>query len=204
VRHSIVRVFLVLAEIKPLGFGTMKRFGKFGPSVRKHKRLDSASETGYRFPNVSLKRDSALRRTSRGGDESEDEPLATFNPLFPRANYFGVLATAGPGPINFIDVHPRAEATLPHSVTASVDGSFSGGRVCEMECILSRISDYSGRKSNHASSDTVQATKCAGRRIVTCGFKPDLRNFLRGQVCQRESARPQPQLLGIVEPATKF
>jgi len=36
--------------------------------------------------------------------------------LFPKGNYFGVLATAGPGPINFIDVHPRVEATLPHSV----------------------------------------------------------------------------------------
>jgi hypothetical protein len=50
--------------------------------------------------------------------------LATFNPLFPKGNYFGVLATTGPGPINFIDVHPHVEATFPHNVTASVDWIF--------------------------------------------------------------------------------
>src|SRR5216684_2222099 len=50
--------------------------------------------------------------------------FGTFNPLFPKGNYFGVLATAGPGPINFIDVHPRAETTLPQGVTVSVDWIF--------------------------------------------------------------------------------
>ena len=47
--------------------------------------------------------------------------LGTFNPLFPKENYFGVLATTGPGPINFIDVHSRIEGTFPHGVTASFD-----------------------------------------------------------------------------------
>jgi len=36
----------------------------------------------------------------------------------------GVLATTGPGPINFIDIHPRVEGTLPHDVTASFDWIF--------------------------------------------------------------------------------
>jgi len=35
-----------------------------------------------------------------------------------------VLATAGPGPINFIDIHPRAEVTLPRGVTVSADWIF--------------------------------------------------------------------------------
>jgi hypothetical protein len=34
-----------------------------------------------------------------------------FNPLFPEGNYFGFLATTGPGPINFMDIHPRVEGT---------------------------------------------------------------------------------------------
>jgi hypothetical protein len=44
--------------------------------------------------------------------------------LFPKGNYFGVIATTGPGPINFIDVHPHVETALPHNVTASVDWIF--------------------------------------------------------------------------------
>jgi hypothetical protein len=47
--------------------------------------------------------------------------LGTFNPLFPKGDYFGVLATTGPGPLNFIDVHPHVELALPHNVSASFD-----------------------------------------------------------------------------------
>ena len=55
------------------------------------------------------------------GDDPRTNTLGTFNPLFPKGNYFGVIATAGPGPLNFIDVHPHVELALPHNVTASVD-----------------------------------------------------------------------------------
>ena len=34
------------------------------------------------------------------------------------------IATAGPGPINFIDLHPHVETALPHGVTASLDWIF--------------------------------------------------------------------------------
>src|SRR5467141_3260010 len=44
--------------------------------------------------------------------------------LFPKGNYFGVIATAGPGPINFIDVHPHVETAFSHGVTASFDWIF--------------------------------------------------------------------------------
>ena len=55
------------------------------------------------------------------GDHPASSTLGTFNPLYPKGNYFGVLATTGPGPINFIDVHPRVELTLPHDVSVSAD-----------------------------------------------------------------------------------
>jgi hypothetical protein len=58
------------------------------------------------------------------GDNPNSKTLGTFNPLFPKGNYFGVLATTGPGPINFIDVHPHVETTLPHNVTVSADWIF--------------------------------------------------------------------------------
>jgi hypothetical protein len=47
--------------------------------------------------------------------------LGTFNPLFPIGNYFGILQDTGPGPINFIDVHPRIETVFPHGVSVLTD-----------------------------------------------------------------------------------
>jgi hypothetical protein len=47
--------------------------------------------------------------------------VGTFYPVFPIGNYFGVLADTGPGPVNFIDVHPRIQMQLPHSVSVSMD-----------------------------------------------------------------------------------
>jgi hypothetical protein len=47
--------------------------------------------------------------------------LGTFNPLFPLGNYFGILQDTGPGPVNFMDVHPRIETVFPHAVSALAD-----------------------------------------------------------------------------------
>ena len=82
-----------------------------------------ASETGYRFPKVPLKPRFSVKADISSGDHPRSNPnaLGTFNPLFPKGNYFGVLATTGPGPINFIDAHPRIEGTFSHSITASFD-----------------------------------------------------------------------------------
>src|SRR5260370_11801425 len=52
-------------------------------------------------------------------DDSSTNSLGTFNPLFPKGKFFGVIV-GGPGPINFIDVHPSIESALPHGVTASL------------------------------------------------------------------------------------
>jgi len=41
--------------------------------------------------------------------------------LFPIGNYFGVLADTGPGPVNFIDVYPKVQMQLSHSVSVSTD-----------------------------------------------------------------------------------
>jgi hypothetical protein len=126
VRHSIgARVSRPIAERNPgLDFDdeALWQFGTFGSA--NISAWTVGSETGYRFPNVPLKPRFSAKADISSGDDPRTNTLGTFNPLFPKGNYFGVLATAGPGPINFIDVHPRAEATLPHSVTASVDWIF--------------------------------------------------------------------------------
>ena len=82
-----------------------------------------ASETGYRLPTVVLKPRFSAKADISSGDHPKSDPntLGTFDALFPKGNYFGVLASTGPGPVNFIDFHPRVEGTLPHGVTASFD-----------------------------------------------------------------------------------
>ena len=98
------------------------QFGTFGSG--NIRAWTVASEAGYRFPTVRLKPRFSAKADISSGDNPSSRNLGTFNPLFPKGDYFGVLATTGPGPINFIDVHPHVETTFPHNVTASVEWIF--------------------------------------------------------------------------------
>src|SRR5207245_4436257 len=126
VRHSIgARLSRPIAQTKPgwdFDYETLWQFGSFGSA--NIRAWTVASETGYRFPTIPLKPRFSVKADISSGDDPRTNTLGTFNPLFPKGNYFGVIATAGPGPINFIDVHPHVETALPHSVTASVDWIF--------------------------------------------------------------------------------
>jgi hypothetical protein len=95
------------------------QFGTFGSG--NIQAWTVASEAGYRFPTVRLKPRFSAKADISSGDHPSSNTLGTFNPLFPKGNYFGVLATTGPGPINFIDVHPHVETAFPHDVTVSFD-----------------------------------------------------------------------------------
>lgn len=95
------------------------QFGTFGSA--NIEAWTVASETGYRIPTIPLKPRFSAKVDISSGDNPNSNTLGTFNPLFPKGNYFGVLATTGPGPINFIDVHPRVETSLPHDVSVSFD-----------------------------------------------------------------------------------
>jgi hypothetical protein len=67
------------------------------------------------------KNTSTWRLRPRSGDNPGTNTLGTFNALFPIGNYFGVIADTGPGPLNFIDVHPRVLTQWNHGVTVSTD-----------------------------------------------------------------------------------
>src|SRR6266700_243083 len=95
------------------------QFGTFGSDDIRAWTV--ASDHGYSLPNLPLKPRFSVKADISSGDDPRSNTLSTFNPLFPKGNYFGVLATAGPGPINFIDLHPHIETAFPHSVTASFD-----------------------------------------------------------------------------------
>jgi Alginate export len=126
VRHSIgARLSRPVAERNPgwdFDCEALWQLGSFGSASIRAWTI--ASETGYRITTVPLKPRFSAKADISSGDDPRTNTLGTFNPLFPKGNYFGVLATAGPGPINFIDVHPRVEATLPQGVTVSVDWIF--------------------------------------------------------------------------------
>jgi hypothetical protein len=95
------------------------QFGCFGAADIRAWTV--ATETGYRIPTVPLKPRFSAKADISSGDHPATNTLGTFNPLYPKGNYFGVLATTGPGPINFIDVHPHVEAFAPHNVSLSFD-----------------------------------------------------------------------------------
>jgi hypothetical protein len=126
VRHSLgARFSRPIATEHPgwdFDYEGLWQFGTFGSAGI--RAWTTSSETGYRFTTASLKPGLSLKADISSGDNPQRNNLATFNPLFPKGNYFAVLATTGPGPINFIDIHPHVEAALPHNVSASFDWIF--------------------------------------------------------------------------------
>ena len=123
VRHTLgARISRPVATERPgwdFDYEGLWQFGTFGSA--NIQAWTVASETGYRFPTVRLKPRFSVKADISSGDHPNSSTLGTFNPLFPKGNYFGVLATTGPGPINFIDVHPHVETAFPHDVTVSFD-----------------------------------------------------------------------------------
>jgi hypothetical protein len=73
------------------------------------------------LPNLPLTPRFSLRADISSGDNPATSTLGTFFALFPIGNYFGVLADTGPGPMNFIDAHPRVQIVFPHNVSFMTD-----------------------------------------------------------------------------------
>jgi hypothetical protein len=122
-RHSLgARLWRPIAEKKPgfdLDYEGVWQFGSFGSA--NIRAWTFASETGYSFPNKPLKPRFSLRADISSGDNPATNTLGTFFPYFPIGNYFGVIADTGPGPMNFIDAHPRIQTVFPHDVSVMTD-----------------------------------------------------------------------------------
>ena len=95
------------------------QFGSFG--AEGIRAWTFASDTGYSFPSAPLKPRISMKADISSGDDPRSHSLGTFSPLFPIGNYFGVLADTGPGPVNFIDLHPKVQTKLPRGVSISTD-----------------------------------------------------------------------------------
>jgi hypothetical protein len=95
------------------------QFGSFGSGGIRAWTM--ASDTGYSFPSAPLRPRISVKADISSGDDPHSRSLGTFSPFYPVGNYFGVLADTGPGPVNFIDVHPRLQTRLPRGVSISTD-----------------------------------------------------------------------------------
>jgi alginate export protein len=125
-RHSIgARLWHPVATTKPgwdFDYEGAWQFGSFGSAGI--RAWTFASDDGYTFPTIPLKPRFSLKADISSGDDPRTNTLGTFNALFPKGNYFGVLASTGPGPENFIDLHPQIQTHFPHGVSLSTDWVF--------------------------------------------------------------------------------
>jgi hypothetical protein len=122
-RHSFgARLWRPTAEKEPgwdFDYEGVWQFGSFGSA--NIRAWTFASETGYSLPIARLKPRFSVKADVSSGDNPGTNTLGTFFPLFPIGNYFGVIADTGPGPMNFIDVHPRIQTVFPHNVSVMTD-----------------------------------------------------------------------------------
>ena len=102
-------------------FEALYQWGRFG---RGHIRAWTvASDIGYTWNDVRSYPRVGLRADIASGDrDPNDADLETFNPLFPRGNYFNELANLGPR--NFFDVHPFLTLEVLEPLTLTADWNF--------------------------------------------------------------------------------
>jgi hypothetical protein len=82
-----------------------------------------ASNTGYTWPAAPWEPRLGLSANVASGDRNpKDRNLETFNPLFPRGNYFSELALLGPR--NFYNLHPSLSVSPHKGLVLSVDVDF--------------------------------------------------------------------------------
>jgi hypothetical protein len=126
VRQSMgARISHQVAEKRPgwdFDYEGLWQFGSFG-SANIHA-WTIASDTGYTIPTWRLRPRFSIKADVSSGDDPKTNTLGTFNAIFPVGNYFGVLADTGPGPVNFMDVHPRVLTQWGHGLTVSTDWIF--------------------------------------------------------------------------------
>jgi alginate export protein len=102
-------------------FEALYQWGRFGRG--QIQAWTVASDTGYTWNEVRFHPRLGLRADIASGDrDPNDADLETFNPLFPRGNYFNELANLGPR--NFYDVHPLLTLEVLEPLTLTADWNF--------------------------------------------------------------------------------
>lgn len=94
---------------------------QFGDLGSKRIRAWTASvNSSYSFNEIKFRPEIGLKAELISGDKSKgDGKLQTFNPLFPRGNYFGLAALIGPA--NLVDIHPSLSIYFNSKMNFDVD-----------------------------------------------------------------------------------
>jgi hypothetical protein len=97
------------------------QFGTFGDG--NIRGWSVGSDTGYTFTKTRLSPRVSLKANIISGDDDPTDPdLQTFNPLFPRGNYFGGMRLLGP--YNLINLHPSLALELHKHWSATLSAIF--------------------------------------------------------------------------------
>ena len=76
--------------------------------------------TGYKLATTLLKPEFGIKTELISGDAKyNDNKLQTFNPLFPRGGYFGLVSLIGPA--NLCDIHPSLSLDLTRKLFFNLD-----------------------------------------------------------------------------------
>jgi len=119
VRHTIgTRVFRPVGKGLDYNWEPNYQWGSFGSaSIR---AWSVSTETGFTFDRVRFHPRPVLRADVYSGDGNPaNQPLGTFNTLFPRGAYFTPAVVPFLGPQNLIDVHPVIQFQLRTNVTGA-------------------------------------------------------------------------------------
>jgi len=97
------------------------QFGDFAD--KKISAWTLSVNTGYKFAYTALKPEIGLKTELISGDaKPDDNKLQTFNPLFPRGGYFGLVSLIGPS--NLFDIHPSFSLDLSKKLFLCMDYDF--------------------------------------------------------------------------------
>jgi len=123
------------------------QFGKF--DGRQIDAWTLSVNAGYKFNRLRFNPEIALKTELISGDRQyKDSKLQTFNPLFPRGGYFGLVSLIGPS--NLFDLHPSLGLDLTKKLFFNMD--------CDIFWRYSRndgiygpnvVLIYSGKNSDH-------------------------------------------------------
>lgn len=96
------------------------QFGRFGSA--RILGWTVASDTGFRLSTKGRPRLGVRADITSGDRDRTDDRLGTFNPLFPRGGYFGLIAATGPA--NHRDLHPQVTLALRRNATLTAGWLF--------------------------------------------------------------------------------
>ena len=118
-RHSVgTRLWGTNGDLT-LNWEAMFQFGRF--NQQDIRAWSIASDTSFVLESHPFSRIGVSANIASGDKNQEDNKLGTFNPMFPRGNYFSELAILGPR--NFYNVQPYL-SLQPHQaikITAAVN-----------------------------------------------------------------------------------